>query len=67
MPYYDYRCEMGHEFEAEQSIHDEPLEACTHVVTNHKKIVNVCCSPCKRLISQTSFKFKGGAPTPRYH
>lgn len=49
MPYYEYMCYKGHEFEVEQKIMDEPIETCE------------CGAPCKRLISKGgSFVLKGG-------
>ena len=50
MPYYDYECNCcSHQFEAEQSIKDDPLTECPK------------CKVCslKRLISKTSFVLKG--------
>jgi len=67
MPFYEYLCELGHEFEVEQRITEDPLEACTRLGVNQRGEEVQCCSPCCRLISNTSFKFKGGSPTPKYH
>lgn len=67
VPTYDYLCESGHEFEAEQSIKDDALTEC-HYRTgwNEEDLSDIYCdAPCRRLISKTSFKFKGGAPTPK--
>jgi putative FmdB family regulatory protein len=51
MPTYDYICkECTHEWEAEQSIKDEPLVLCPR-----------CGKPeAKRLIGTTSFQLLGG-------
>ena len=58
MPTYTYACEKGHEFEVQQNIKDEPFKNCIH---------GICKASVKRLISKTSFKFKGGPPTPKFH
>jgi putative FmdB family regulatory protein len=51
MPIYEYRCRAcGHEFEREQRITDDPLEACP----------SCGAAQAKRLISRTSFHLKGG-------
>jgi putative FmdB family regulatory protein len=49
MPTYEYECTKGHQFEAEQSIHDAPLKRCRK-----------CRSKVRRLISASSFILKGG-------
>jgi putative FmdB family regulatory protein len=49
MPTYEYECTKGHQFEAEQSIHDAPLKRCRQ-----------CRSKVRRLISASSFILKGG-------
>jgi putative FmdB family regulatory protein len=49
MPTYEYECSKGHQFEAEQSIHDAPLKRCRQ-----------CRSKVRRLISSSSFILKGG-------
>jgi putative FmdB family regulatory protein len=81
MPYYEYLCDEGHEFEVQQRITEDPLTKCEHRTTlsvedthdgpNKSTGVRVrqrvCNAPCHRLISDTSFKFKGGSPTPKYH
>jgi predicted nucleic acid-binding Zn ribbon protein len=69
MPTYEYLCEEGHEFEVQQKIKDDPLKKCTRVILGDALLDNQqeCGAPCKRLISKTSFKFKGGAPTPKFH
>jgi putative FmdB family regulatory protein len=49
MPIYEYRCEKcGRQFEVIQSFSDPPLETCTS-----------CEGRLTKLISQTSFQFKG--------
>lgn len=66
MPTYDYKCVEGHEFSAEQSIKDDPITECI-VEDCGAEGVAVCGEPCKRQIGTTSFKFKGGAPTPKHY
>lgn len=49
MPIYEYRCEKcGRQFEVIQKFSDEPLKTCTS-----------CKGKLSKLISQTSFQFKG--------
>ena len=60
MPYYEYLCESGHEFEVEQSIKDDALTACTQVMVDHNGEERECCSPCKRQLCSSSFSLKGG-------
>lgn len=49
MPTYDYECEMGHRFEAFQSMKDEPLQQCVE-----------CGAKVKRLIGPgAGFLFRG--------
>ena len=67
MPRYDYLCESGHKFEAEQSIKDDALTVCSKLGVDQDDNEVQCCSPCRRLISKASFKFKGGAPTPKHY
>jgi predicted nucleic acid-binding Zn ribbon protein len=67
MPTYDYLCDEGHETVVEQSIHDEPLERCIFYTDDDHPGSSRCCAPCKRQIGATSFKFKGGAPTPKHY
>lgn len=50
MPTYDYECSKGHQFEAQQSIHDEPLKTCR---------VKKCRAKVRRLISKCTFSLKG--------
>ena len=78
MPTYEYECEIGHVFEVQQSIKDEPLEKCTQI-TGHDpggfgiEPGHVCDAPCRRLISTPRFILKGGGwysdgysqPTPK--
>jgi putative FmdB family regulatory protein len=47
-PYYDYVCEEGHEFTADQKITEDPVNKCPE-----------CDAPCKRLISKTFLYLKG--------
>ncbi len=49
MPTYEYECSKGHQFEAVQSMHDEPLKRCRQ-----------CRAKVRRLISSSSFILKGG-------
>ena len=49
MPIYEYRCEKcGQQFEVIQKFSDEPLQVC-----------GSCQGRLAKLISQTSFQFKG--------
>jgi predicted nucleic acid-binding Zn ribbon protein len=66
-PFYDYLCESGHETVVEQSIKEPPATECTAKGVDHEGNEVVCHSPCKRLIGNTSFKFKGGNPTPKHY
>ncbi len=65
MPVYEMICDSGHEFEIEQRITEDALTICPKLGTDQDDNEVQCCSPCRRLISKTSFKFKGGAPTPK--
>jgi putative FmdB family regulatory protein len=65
MPVYEYLCEEGHEFEVEQNIHASPVTQCMFYTDDGRPTSTKCKAPCKRLISKTSFKFKGGPPTPK--
>lgn len=59
MPTYDYVCEDGHEFTAEQSITDEPLTKCTEEDCAADGVYE-CEATCKRVISKgTGFTLKG--------
>jgi putative FmdB family regulatory protein len=56
MATYCYYCETcDKEFEAVQSVHDEPLQECPTCKENGK-----ISSPPKRLISKTNFTLVGG-------
>ncbi len=78
-PFFEYLCDEGHEVELEQNIKADPLTKCYFRVTVNAEEMEgvegygvpikqrVCGAPCRRQISQTSFKFKGGPPTPKYH
>lgn len=61
MPTYEYVCEAGHEFEAVQSIKDEPLRTCPQDKFSESNTcaLGICNAPVKRLISKTSFILKG--------
>jgi predicted nucleic acid-binding Zn ribbon protein len=67
MPVYLYLCDKGHETELEQRIIAEPVEFCLFYTDDAKPATTRCLAPCRRLIPNTSFKFKGGPPTPKYH
>ncbi len=67
MPRYDYLCEKGHEFEASQSIKDDTISICPAPIGATDAGPVFCNAPCRRLISNTSFKFKGGPPTPKHY
>ncbi len=60
MPFYEYLCESGHEFEVEQRITEDPLTECTKLGTDHNGEEVQCCSPCRRQLSKSSFTLKGG-------
>jgi predicted nucleic acid-binding Zn ribbon protein len=60
MPTYEYRCDAGHEFEEEQSIHDKPIKICPMIIPFSGPDFEKCEAPVKRLISKTSFILKGG-------
>jgi len=57
-PFFEYLCDEGHDVAVEQRITEDALTECPYVK---------CNAPCRRLISDTNFKFKGGPPTPKYH
>ena len=48
MPIYEYRCPNGHEFEAFQSMSEEPVETC-----------EVCGAPVERVFRPVAVHFKG--------
>lgn len=69
MPTYLYQCEDGHEFEVQQSIKDEPLKECTHLVKNEDSDFNTTClAKVKRLINfEGGILFNGPGFTPKFH
>lgn len=63
MPRFIYACDKGHEFEEIQTIHEEPLTACTaNVDCDH-----FCDAPVRRVFGTPHFTFKGGSPTPKFY
>ena len=48
MPIYEYRCENGHEFEAFQSMSEDPISKCLE-----------CSAPAQRVLSAPAVHFKG--------
>ena len=48
MPIYEYRCEIGHTFEVQQRMTDEPLTTC-----------QVCGAPVQRVFHPVAVHFKG--------
>ena len=48
MPIYEYRCENGHEFEAFQSMSEDPISECME-----------CSAPAERVLSAPAVHFKG--------
>ena len=48
MPIYEYRCLKGHEFEAFQSMSEDPFSKCVE-----------CGAACERVLSAPSIHFKG--------
>jgi len=48
MPIYEYRCENGHEFEAFQSMSEDPISKCME-----------CGAPSERVLSAPAVHFKG--------
>ena len=48
MPIYEYRCENGHEFEAFQSMSEEPISKCVE-----------CGAAAQRVLSAPAVHFKG--------
>jgi len=48
MPIYEYRCENGHEFEAFQSMSEDPISKCME-----------CSAPAQRVLSAPAVHFKG--------
>lgn len=56
MPFYDYRCSEGHEFEVFQRMSEDPVESCR---------AEGCEAPAERVLGATHGKVVGG--TPRHH
>jgi len=48
MPFYEYRCERGHTFEALQRMSDDPVAVCTN-----------CGEPVQRVLQPVAVHFKG--------
>jgi len=48
MPIYEYRCDKGHEFEAFQSMSEDPIAECIE-----------CGAPAQRVLSAPAVHFKG--------
>ena len=48
MPFYEYRCTKGHQFEVRQSMSDEPLKKC-----------EVCGAKAARVLFAPAIHFKG--------
>ena len=48
MPIYEYRCDNGHEFEAFQSMSEDPISKCI-----------TCSAPAQRVLSAPAVHFKG--------
>ena len=48
MPIYEYRCENGHEFEAFQSMSEDPISKCME-----------CSASAQRVLSAPAVHFKG--------
>jgi putative FmdB family regulatory protein len=48
VPFYEYRCTKGHEFEVRQSMSDEPLKKC-----------QVCNAKAARVLFAPAIHFKG--------
>ncbi len=48
MPFYEYRCTKGHEFEVRQSMSDEPLKKCES-----------CGAKASRVLFAPAIHFKG--------
>lgn len=51
MPIYEYVCNKGHEFEANQGMNEAPLSRCQ---------VDGCRAGARRLMSLSGFALKGG-------
>ena len=48
MPIYEYRCDNGHDFEAFQSMSEDPISKCME-----------CGAPAERVLSAPAVHFKG--------
>jgi len=48
MPFYEYRCEKGHQFEVRQSMTDDPISECEK-----------CGRPVQRVFHPVAVHFKG--------
>lgn len=48
MPFYEYRCTKGHQFEVRQSMSDDPLKKC-----------EVCGAKASRVLFAPAIHFKG--------
>lgn len=61
MPFYEYLCDAGHEFEVEQRITADALTECTvEGYEDQRPEVVTCGAPCRRQLSKSSFSLKGG-------
>lgn len=60
MPFYEYICKSGHEFEVEQRITETPLDTCPRLGVDQNGEEVQCCSPCRRQLCKSSFTLKGG-------
>lgn len=60
MPTYEYECVLGHTFEVQQRITEEPLTRCQHPEQSCQGHETMCLHSCKRLIFAPSFSLKGG-------
>jgi len=58
MPTYSYQCENGHEFDAQQSIKEKPLQKCK---------VKGCKAKVKRLINFNGAIIFKGTWTPKFY
>jgi len=63
MPWYEYICDEGHEFEVEQRITEDALDVCG-VITSEGDDGGYgqvwCGAPCRRQLCKSSFALKGG-------
>ncbi len=61
MPYYEYLCDDGHEFEVEQRITADALTECIWWGEgDDTDPLAACGAPCRRQLSKSSFTLKGG-------